>query len=400
MAAKKKKSDPDTSGEEQDTKAVIAALIKETNARLERSGSLGKVYRGNEIRYVECERLTSGSLGLDIIMGGGLPKSRFTEYYGEESAGKTTMSATAVAENQMINPKINIGIAAAEGFAKDWWRTNRVYLPYSEDEFENAGTDEIIDAMTEYNSVASEYGEIVVQQILAGDKLLEEAVRYIKTGVFDFFVIDSFGALRPTNSIDEDDEKYREVGDDEMGGNAKMFARFCGKLDSAFNMRGVNGKENKTCLIGINQVRAKIGGWSPAGGAPPGPTGGHALKHTKSISIEFSKGPKLKRASGTRETIYGGVVRARCMKNKTARPHRDCEFPFVFFEDAGMSIGVDKATEIAEHGVYYGIFDQSGAFYSYNGEKIAQGKNNLADFLRERPEFMAEVTPEIMRLSK
>lgn len=399
MAAKKKEA-VTVERTPESVRAQIEALIDDTNKRLERSGSLGKVYRGNQIRYVECERLTSGSLGLDIIMGGGLAKSRLIEYYGEESAGKTTMSALAVAANQALNPMINVHISAVEGFDKNWWRTNGVYIEYSEDEMENADDLEQLARMQEYNSFASQYGIVSVAQIMAGDKLLEETARIIKTGLYDICVIDSFGAVRPTNAVDEEDEKYREVGDDEMGGNAKMLGRFCGKLDAAFNKRGPNGEENKTAVLGINQVRAKIGGFHGHAPPPPEPTGGFALRHTKSISIWFSKGQMLKEASGSREVTYGRFIRAKCMKNKTAVPHRDCEFPFRFLEHNEVPIGIDAGFEFAEFGVYYGLIEQSGAWYSFNGERIANGKGALADFLNANPELMQEMRPEILRRAK
>ncbi len=324
-----------------DKESKLKAL-QSTVDRLEKTYGKGTIMRLGDKQIMEVETIPTGSLGLDIAIGvNGFPKGRVIEIYGPESSGKTTLAIHAIAECQK-----NGGIAA---FIDAEHAFDRFYA-------EALGVD------TE---------NLLISQPDNGEQALEIAENLIRSGAIDIIVIDSVAALVPRSEIEG------EMGDSKMGLQARLMSQAMRKLTANIGRTGC-------CCIFINQLREKIGVMF---GNPETTTGGNALKFYASIRLDIRKtGSGIKDKDGN---IVGNHVRVKVVKNKVAPPFRVAEFDIMFGE------GISKVGEIVDMGVDCDIIQKSGAWYSYNGAKIAQGREAAKQFLQDNPEVAKEVELKI-----
>lgn len=388
MATRKKKA-PKKKKTTSRRKDEIDVLVASINKKLKEGG---QVQRGEDIDYLEWRRIPSGSLGLDIIMGGGLPCGGITQYAGPESSAKTTTAIHGCALAQGRGE--NVAWSASEGFNKSWARRNGIYIPYNKKEIAKYELSK--KAVMDYNKKHDGYGAFVLTQTRVATTLLDATVDLLRSLQFGIMVLDSAGALLAPEEEDKDlDDPLR------VSGNAMLITRFVHKAVSALNRRE-DGIRNQTSVIIVNQVRDAIGKWSPKGKPDPEPGGGWALKHGKDIDIHFRKGELLAMASRGQKIKYGREVKAKCAKNKTAAPHMDASW-YLYFRDVeklGLKAGtVDLADEVARYGVYYGLIEQSGAWFDVEGERL-QGQPALVDFFRENPEVMDIYQQDILEAAE
>ena len=327
------------STKDQDAKQKALQL---TVDRLEKQYGKGVVMKMGDKQVVEVETISTGSLSLDLALGiNGLPKGRVVEIYGPESSGKTTLAIHAIAECQKKG-----GIAA---FIDAEHAFDRFYA-------EALGVD------TE---------NLLISQPDNGEQALEIAENLIRSGAIDIIVIDSVAALVPRSEIEG------EMGDSKMGLQARLMSQAMRKLTGTIGHTG-------TCCIFINQLREKIGVMF---GNPETTTGGNALKFYASIRLDIRKsGSAIKDKEGN---VVGNHVKVKVVKNKLAPPFRIAEF------DITYGIGVSKTGEIVDLGVDNEIIQKSGAWYSYDGAKIAQGREAAKQFFDDNPEVANEVEQKI-----
>lgn len=311
--------------------------------RLEKTYGKGTVMMLGDKQVVRVPAISTGSLGLDIALGiGGLPRGRVVEIYGPESSGKTTLAIHAIAEAQKKG-----GIAA---FIDAEHAFDRFYA-------ENLGVDT---------------GNLLIAQPDDGEQALEITENLIRSGAIDIIVIDSVAALVPRSEIEG------EMGDSKMGLQARLMSQAMRKLTSAIN------KTNCTCIF-INQLREKIGVMF---GNPETTTGGNALKFYASIRLDIRRsGAALKDKEGN---VIGNHVKVKVVKNKLAPPFRIAEFDIMYGR------GISRAGETIDIGVDLDIIGKSGAWYSYGGSKIAQGRDSAKNFLMDNPEVSNEIEEKIM----
>ncbi len=316
-----------------------------TLERLDKTYGKGTVMRLGDKQVVNIESIPTGSLGLDIALGiSGLPKGRITEIYGPESSGKTTLAIHAIAESQKRG-----GIAA---FIDAEHAFDRFYA-------ESLGVD------TE---------NLLIAQPDNGEQALEITENLIRSGAIDIIVIDSVAALVPRSEIEG------EMGDSKMGLQARLMSQAMRKLTSAI------GRTNCCCIF-INQLREKIGVMF---GNPETTTGGNALKFYASIRLDIRKsGAALKNKEGE---IVGNHVKVKVVKNKLAPPFRIAEFDIMYGE------GISKVGEILDLAVDKNLIKKSGAWYSYDGVKIAQGRDAAKGFLKDNPEVADELEATVKAL--
>ena len=288
----------------------------------------------------DIEAIPSGSLGVDLALGvGGFPRGRIVEVYGPESSGKTTLTLHVIAEAQKRG-----GIAAfidAE-HALDVAYARRL----------GVRTDDLL-----------------ISQPDTGEQALEIAEMLVRSGAIDILVIDSVAALVPKAEIEG------EMGDSLPGLHARLMSQALRKLTAAIARSG-------TCVVFINQIRMKIGVMF---GSPETTTGGNALKFYSSVRLDIRRVGAIKQG----EDIIGNRTRVKVVKNKLSSPFKETEFDILYGE------GVSKLGEIVDLGGDLGILDKSGAWYSYAGQRIGQGRDNTRNFLREHPEMAAKVEAEI-----
>jgi recombination protein RecA len=310
--------------------------------RLEKTYGKGTVMRLGDRQVMDVEVIPSGSLGLDIALGiNGFPKGRVVEIYGPESSGKTTLAIHAIAECQKSG-----GIAA---FIDAEHAFDRHYAA-------NLGVD------TE---------NLLISQPDNGEQALEIAENLIRSGAIDIIVIDSVAALVPRSEIEG------EMGDSKVGLQARLMSQAMRKLTGTIGRTGC-------CCIFINQLREKIGVMF---GNPETTTGGNALKFYASVRLDIRKtGAGIKDKDGN---IMGNNVKVRVVKNKLAPPFRIAIFDIMFGE------GISKIGEIVDMGVDQEIIQKSGAWYSYNSAKIAQGRESAKQFMADNPEIAAEIELKI-----
>ncbi len=317
-------------------KALAAAL-----SQIERQFGKGSVMRlgdGSAARDVDV--ISTGSLGLDIALGiGGLPRGRVVEIYGPESSGKTTLTLQVIAEAQKAG-----------------------------------GTAAFIDAEHALDPVYAEKLGVNVEDLLVsqpdtGEQALEIADMLVRSGAIDVVVIDSVAALTPKAEIEG------EMGDSHVGLQARLMSQALRKLTA-------NIKRSNTLVIFINQIRMKIGVMF---GNPETTTGGNALKFYSSVRLDIRRTGTIKKG----DEAIGNETRVKVVKNKLAPPFKQAEFEILYGE------GISREGEILDLGVRQGIVDKSGAWYSYQGERIGQGKENARQFLREHPETAAEIERRI-----
>ncbi|MEO0005932.1 MAG: hypothetical protein RJA20_128 [Bacteroidota bacterium] len=316
--------------------------LQSTIDRLDKTYGRGTVMRLGDKQAIEVEVIPSGSIGLDIALGcGGYPKGRIVEIYGPESSGKTTLAIHAIAECQKKG-----GIAA------------------------------IVDAEHAFDRFYAEALGVDVNNLLIsqpdnGEQALEIAENLIRSGAVDILVVDSVAALVPRSEIEG------EMGDSKMGLQARLMSQAMRKLTATIGRTGC-------CCIFINQLREKIGVMF---GNPETTTGGNALKFYASLRLDIRKsGAAIKDKEGN---VVGNQVKVKIVKNKLAPPFRIAEFDIVFGE------GISKAGEIVSLGASFDIIQKSGAWYSYNGAKIAQGAEAAKQFMLDNPETALEIEKKI-----
>jgi recombination protein RecA len=317
-------------------KALAAAL-----GQIEKQFGKGSVMRmGDGTSIGNIEAISTGSLGLDIALGiGGVPKGRVVEIYGPESSGKTTLTLHIVAESQKIG-----------------------------------GTCAFVDAEHALDPQYAEklgvnMDELLVSQPDTGEQALEITDMLVRSGAVDVVVVDSVAALTPKAEIEGD------MGDSHVGLQARLMSQALRKLTA-------NIKRSNCIVIFINQIRMKIGVMF---GSPETTTGGNALKFYSSVRMDIRRIGAIKRG----DEVVGNETRVKVVKNKVAPPFKQVEFQILYGE------GISREGEIIDLGVKLGFVEKSGAWYSYNGDRIGQGKDNVRKFLRENPEMAADIEGRI-----
>jgi len=310
-------------------------------SQIEKQFGKGAIMRlGADEALPDVPVIPTGSLGLDIALGvGGYPRGRVIEIYGPESSGKTTLALNAIAQAQKLG-----GIAAfidAE---------HALDVGYA-------------------RKLGVKTDDLLISQPDTGEQALEVAETLVRSGAIDVVVIDSVAALVPKAEIEGD------MGDSHMGLQARLMSQALRKLTSTIS-------KSMTTVIFINQIRMKIG---IVYGNPETTTGGNALKFYSSVRLDIRKIEAIKAGSD----IMGNRVRVKVVKNKVAPPFKQAEFDIVFNE------GISKVGELVDAGVATGIIEKSGAWYSYNGDRIGQGRENVKTYLRDNPALMDEVETRV-----
>jgi len=316
-------------------RALTSAL-----SQIEKQFGKGAVMRMGDKADEAIDVVSTGSLGLDVALGiGGLPRGRVVEIYGPESSGKTTLTLQVIANCQR-----------------------------------NGGTAAFIDAEHALDpSYAEKLGvnvdDLLVSQPDTGEQALEIADMLVRSSAVDVVVIDSVAALTPKAEIEG------EMGDSHVGLQARLMSQALRKLTA-------NIKKSGTLVIFINQIRMKIGVMF---GNPETTTGGNALKFYASVRLDIRRIGAVKRG----EEVVGSETRVKVVKNKVAPPFRQAEFEILYGE------GSSREGELIELGVNHNLVDKSGAWYSYNGERIGQGKDNTRLYLKEHPEIAAAIDAQL-----
>ncbi len=325
----------------QEKEAKLKAL-QLTVDRIEKTYGKGSIMRLGDQQVQDIDVIPTGSLGLDIALGiDGFPRGRIVEIYGPESSGKTTLAIHAIAEAQKLG-----GIAA---FIDAEHAFDRFYA----------------------QSLGVDTENLLISQPDNGEQALEITENLIRSGAIDIIVIDSVAALVPRSEIEG------EMGDSKMGLQARLMSQAMRKLTSTIG-------RTKSCCIFINQLREKIGVMF---GNPETTTGGNALKFYASMRLDIRRsGSGIKDKEGN---IVGNHVKVKVVKNKLAPPFRIATFDIVYGE------GISKTGEIIDLGVDHGIIQKSGSWYSYDGAKIAQGREAAKQFLTDNPEVALEVEGKI-----
>jgi recombination protein RecA len=312
-------------------KALEAAL-----AQIDRAFGKGSAMKLGSREAIEIEAVSTGSLGLDIALGiGGLPKGRVIEIFGPESSGKTTLALHAIAEAQKSGGTaafIDAEHALDPGYAK---------------------------------KLGVDIDELIVSQPDTGEQALEIADTLVRSNAIDVLVIDSVAALVPRAEIEG------EMGDSHVGLQARLMSQALRKITGSIS------RSNCTVIF-INQIRMKIGVMY---GSPETTTGGNALKFYASVRLDIRRTGQIK----DREEIVGNTTRVKVVKNKVAPPFRQVEFDIMYGE------GVSRDGEILDLGVKAGIVEKSGAWFSYNSQRLGQGRDNSKIFLKENPALAKEI---------
>ena len=317
-------------------RALEAAL-----AQIDKLHGKGSIMRlGANDRIMDIEAISTGSLGLDIALGiGGLPRGRVIEIYGPESSGKTTLALQVVAESQKKG-----GICA---FVDAEHALDPVYA----------------------RKLGVKVEDLLISQPDAGEQALEIADTLVRSGAVDVLVVDSVAALTPKAELEG------EMGDMQPGMQARLMSKALRKLTASIS-------KSKCMVVFINQIRMKIGIMF---GNPETTTGGNALKFYASVRLDIRRIGQIKE----REEVVGNQTRVKVVKNKVAPPFKQVEFDIMYGE------GISKVGELVDLGVKAGIVEKSGAWFSYNGERIGQGRENTKAFLKEHPKMAAELEKAI-----
>ena len=313
-------------------KALTAAL-----GQIERQFGSGSIMRlGDTGTTHNIDVISTGSLGLDIALGiGGLPRGRIVEIYGPESSGKTTLTLQTIAECQKAG-----GVAA---FVDAEHALDPIYA----------------------RKLGVDVDNLLVSQPDTGEQALEITDMLVRSSAVDLIVIDSVAALTPKAEIEGD------MGDHHVGLQARLMSQALRKLTS-------NIKKSNTLVIFINQIRMKIGVMF---GNPETTTGGNALKFYASVRLDIRKTGAIKKG----EEILGNETKVKVVKNKVSPPFLQTEFDILYGE------GISRLGEVIDLGVLHGFVNKAGAWYSYNNERIGQGKDNARQFLKEHPEMASEI---------
>ena len=318
------------------TKQLDTAL-----GQIERQFGAGTVMRMGEKRLEKIPSIPTGSLGLDIALGiGGLPKGRICEIYGPESSGKTTLTLEVIAQCQKLG-----------------------------------GTAAFIDAEHALDPIYAEklgvnVDELLVSQPDTGEQALEVADIMVASGGIDILVIDSVAALVPKAEIEG------EMGDHHIGLQARLMSQALRKITG-------NVQRSNTLVIFINQIRHKIGVMF---GSPETTAGGNALKFYASVRMDIRRIGTVKDG----DEVVGNETRVKVVKNKVSPPFKQAEFQIIYNK------GINRLGEIVDRGVDFDIIEKAGAWYSYNGEKIGQGKSNSIEFLEENPKLQNAIEKQVL----
>jgi recombination protein RecA len=314
------------------SKALDAAL-----SQIERNFGKGSIMRlGKNNKSMDVETVSTGSLGLDIALGiGGLPRGRVVEIYGPESSGKTTLALHCVAEAQKKG-----GICA---FVDAEHALDPIYA----------------------RKLGCNVDDLLISQPDTGEQALEIADTLVRSGAVDVLVIDSVAALVPRAELEG------EMGDQQPGLQARLMSQALRKLTASIN-------RSNTMVIFINQIRMKIGVMY---GSPETTTGGHALKFYASVRLDIRRIGAIKE----RDEVVGNQTRVKVVKNKLAPPFKQVEFDIMYGE------GISKMGEIIDLGVKAGVVEKSGAWFSYDSQRIGQGRENAKVFLKANPDIAAKI---------
>jgi recombination protein RecA len=320
-------------------KALAAAL-----SQIEKQFGKGSVMRlGDDGAIPNVQAVSTGSLGLDIALGiGGLPRGRVTEIYGPESSGKTTLTLHVIAEVQKLG-----------------------------------GTAAFVDAEHALDPAYAEklgvnVDELLVSQPDTGEQALEITDMLVRSGAVDIVVVDSVAALTPKAEIEGD------MGDSHMGLQARLMSQALRKLTG-------NIKRSNTMVIFINQIRMKIGVMF---GSPETTTGGNALKFYASVRLDIRRIGAIKQG----DEVVGNETKVKVVKNKVAPPFKLATFEILYGQ------GISREGELIDLGVANNLIDKAGAWYSYNGERIGQGKEKVRQFMKDNPEMMQEIDQKLRDL--
>ncbi len=317
-------------------KALDAAL-----SQIERAFGKGSVMKlGSREGVTETEVVSTGSLGLDIALGiGGLPRGRIIEIYGPESSGKTTLALHAIAQAQKVGGTcafVDAEHALDPGYAR---------------------------------KLGVNIDDLLISQPDAGEQALEIADTLVRSGAIDILVVDSVAALVPRAELEG------EMGDSHVGLQARLMSQALRKLTGSIS-------KSKCMVIFINQIRLKIGVMF---GNPETTTGGNALKFYASVRLDIRRIGAIK----DRETVVGNQTRVKVVKNKMAPPFRVVEFDIMYGE------GISKVGELVDLGSQAGVVEKSGAWFSYDGQRIGQGRENAKQFLRDNPDMAAAIENKV-----
>ena len=322
-------------GMENKSKALDAAL-----AQIERAFGKGSIMKLGQREALEIESISTGSLGLDIALGiGGLPKGRIVEIYGPESSGKTTLALHVIAESQKNGGScafVDAEHALDPGYAK---------------------------------KLGVDIQNLLISQPDAGEQALEIADTLVRSGAIDVLVIDSVAALVPKAELEG------EMGDSLPGLHARLMSQALRKLTASIS-------KSNTLVIFINQIRMKIGVMF---GSPETTTGGNALKFYASVRLDIRRIGALK----DKDEVIGNHTRVKVVKNKVAPPFKVVEFDILYGE------GISKVGELIDLGDKAGIVEKSGSWFSYDGTRIGQGRENAKQYLRDHPEVADAIEQKI-----
>ena len=299
----------------------------------------GSIMKLGDAKKIDVQLIPSGSLSLDLALGGGYPKGRIIEIYGPESSGKTTLTLHAIAEIQ-----------------------------------KQGGTAAFIDAEHALDPayakrIGVDTANLLISQPDNGEQALEICETLVRSGAVDLIVVDSVAALVPQAEIDGD------MGDAQMGLQARLMSQAMRKLTGIIS-------KSKATVIFINQIRMKIGVMF---GNPETTTGGNALKFYASVRLDIRRIGQIKEG----DNITGNRTKVKIVKNKIAAPFRTAEFDIMYNE------GISKVGDVLDLAVQYGIMDKAGAFLKYNGETLGQGRESVKKLFREKPELMQEIEKKV-----
>jgi recombination protein RecA len=318
------------------SKALSAAL-----SQIERQFGKGSVMRlGKNDKAMDIEAISTGSLGLDIALGiGGLPRGRVVEIYGPESSGKTTLALHTIAEAQKKG-----GICA---FVDAEHALDPIYA----------------------RKLGVNVDDLLISQPDAGEQALEIADTLVRSGAIDVLVVDSVAALVPRSELEG------EMGDTQPGSQARLMSQALRKLTSSIS-------RSRTMVIFINQIRMKIGVMY---GSPETTSGGNALKFYASVRLDIRRIGAIKE----RDEVVGNQTRVKVVKNKLAPPFKQVEFDIMYGE------GVSKMGELIDLGVKAGVVEKSGAWFSYDSQRIGQGRENAKQFLKANPDVANRIEAQV-----
>ena len=304
----------------------------------------GSIMKLGDQSKIDVELFSSGSLALDLALGGGYPKGRIIEIYGPESSGKTTLALHAIAEIQKQGGQAAF-IDAEHALDPSYAR-----------------------------KIGVNTGDLLISQPDNGEQALEICETLVRSGAVDLIVVDSVAALVPQAEI------HGDMGDAEMGLQARLMSQAMRKLTGIIS-------KTKATVIFINQIRMKIGVMF---GNPETTTGGNALKFYASVRIDIRRIGQIKEG----EDIAGNRTKIKVVKNKIAAPFRTAEFDIMYNE------GVSKTGDVLDLAVSHGILEKAGAFFKYNGETLGQGREAVKKLFKEKPELMAEIEAKVREAAK